>query len=125
MKLSKKLLYSAMAFTMLTSATVAPVAQIIPSSTVRAETVGTIPQKTTVKIYKLQADNYTDAVLKDNGLRNENGDVIDFKNLGRNVRGLSGVTFTAFKITDDATKDDLKKLSLKELKQKYNETKVL
>ncbi|HGI7434929.1 TPA: SpaH/EbpB family LPXTG-anchored major pilin [Streptococcus pyogenes] len=125
MKLSKKLLYSAMAFTMLTSATVALVAQIIPSSTVRAETVGTIPQKTTVKIYKLQADNYTDAVLKDNGLRNENGDVIDFKNLGRNVRGLSGVTFTAFKITDDATKDDLKKLSLKELKQKYNETKVL
>ncbi|MFB1291252.1 SpaH/EbpB family LPXTG-anchored major pilin [Streptococcus pyogenes] len=125
MRLSKKLLYSAMAFTMLTSAIVVPVAQIIPSSTVRAEAIATIPEKTTVKIYKLQADNYTDEVLKNDGLRNENGSEVEIGKLGTNVRGLGGVVFTAFKLTDGKTKEELKNLSIDELQKNYPNSKIL
>lgn len=102
MKLSKKLLYSAMAFTMLTSAIVVPVAQIIPSSTVRAETVATRPQKTTVNVYKLQAKDYAEN-LKWDGIPNENGEKLSAEQiakLGTDVTTLDGVTFRAYKVKD-------------------------
>lgn len=118
-KLSKKLLYSAMAFTMLTSATVAPVAQIIRSSTVRAETLQdrtqkTIPEATEVVITKLQADDYNDDV-KPNGKANENGlPINNLGELGRNVKPLSDVTFVAYKIPEGIAEEKVKELKTKQ-----------
>lgn len=111
MKLSKKLLYSAMAFTMLTSAIVVPVAQIIPSSTVRAETVATRPQKTTVNVYKLQAKDYAEN-LKWDGIPNENGEKLSAEQiakLGTDVTTLDGVTFRAYKVKDQSLSNDVVK----------------
>ncbi|MSU86732.1 SpaH/EbpB family LPXTG-anchored major pilin [Streptococcus dysgalactiae] len=120
MKLSKKLLYSAMAFTMLTSATVAPVAQIIPSSTVRAEVKSqpTRPETTTVNIYKLQADSYNIEIVNSNGIANKDGEALaNYDNLGKNVKGLAGVQFKRYKIKDTSqlTDNELKQLTSLEL----------
>lgn len=120
MKLSRKTLYSAMAFTMLTSATVAPVAQIIPSSTVRAEVKSqpTRPETTTVNIYKLQADSYNIEIVNSNGIANKDGEALaNYDNLGKNVKGLAGVQFKRYKIKDTSqlTDNELKQLTSLEL----------
>ncbi|HEP1529314.1 TPA: SpaH/EbpB family LPXTG-anchored major pilin [Streptococcus pyogenes] len=120
MRLSKKMLYSAMALTMMTSATVAPVAQIIPSSTVRAEVKSqpTRPETTTVNIYKLQADSYNIEIVNSNGIANKDGEALaNYDNLGKNVKGLAGVQFKRYKIKDTSqlTDNELKQLTSLEL----------
>ncbi len=109
-----------MAFTMLTSATVAPVAQIIPSSTVRAEVKSqpTRPETTTVNIYKLQADSYNIEIVNSNGIANKDGEALaNYDNLGKNVKGLAGVQFKRYKIKDTSqlTDNELKQLTSLEL----------
>ncbi|VHL97532.1 fimbrial subunit protein [Streptococcus pyogenes] len=82
MKLSKKLLYSAMVLTMLTGATLAPVAQIatggmvVKAEDTRTPTI-TQPAITTVNIFKLQGADFSS---KPNGITNENGALIDIAN---------------------------------------------
>lgn len=114
------MLYSAMALTMMTSATVAPVAQIIPSSTVRAEVKSqpTRPETTTVNIYKLQADSYNIEIVNSNGIANKDGEALaNYDNLGKNVKGLAGVQFKRYKIKDTSqlTDNELKQLTSLEL----------
>ncbi len=109
-----------MAFTMLTSATVAPVAQIIPSSTVRAEVKSqpTRPETTTVNIYKLQADSYNIEIVNSNGIANKDGEALaNYDNLGKNVKGLAEVQFKRYKIKDTSqlTDNELKQLTSLEL----------
>ncbi|MDY4034353.1 MAG: pilin N-terminal domain-containing protein, partial [Streptococcus dysgalactiae] len=120
MKLSRKTLYSAMAFTMLTSATVAPVAQIIPSSTVRAEVKSqpTRPDTTTVNIYKLQADSYKDQITANNGIQNVDGEKLNsYETLGTSVKGLEGVQFKRYEVksTSNLSDTELKQLTTVEL----------
>lgn len=120
MKLSRKTLYSAMAFTMLTSATVAPVAQIIPSSTVRAEVKSqpTRPDTTTVNIYKLQADSYNDQITANNGIQNVDGEKLNsYETLGTSVKGLEGVQFKRYEVksTSNLSDTELKQLTTVEL----------
>lgn len=120
MKLSRKTLYSAMAFTMLTSATVAPVAQIIPSSTVRAEVKSqpTRPDTTTVNIYKLQADSYNDQITANNGIQNVDGEKLNsYERLGTSVKGLEGVQFKRYEVksTSNLSDTELKQLTTVEL----------
>ncbi|MBM6514433.1 SpaH/EbpB family LPXTG-anchored major pilin [Streptococcus dysgalactiae subsp. equisimilis] len=113
MKLSKKTLYSALALTMLTSASIAPVAQIIPNSTVRAETVATRPNTTKVHLHKLQATSFP------NGPQiNTNGEQKSLEQLkellGTEVSYLNDVTFTVYQINSDVlTKEDALKIKTK------------
>lgn len=120
MKLSRKTLYSALVLTMLTSASIVPVAQIIPSSTVRAEVKSqpTRPETTTVNIYKLQADSYNIEIVNSNGIANKDGEALpNYDNLGKNVKGLAGVQFKRYKIKDTSqlTDNELKQLTSLEL----------
>ncbi len=109
-----------MAFTMLTSATVAPVAQIIPSSTVRAEVKSqpTRPDTTTVNIYKLQADSYKDQITANNGIQNVDGEKLNsYETLGTSVKGLEGVQFKRYEVksTSNLSDTELKQLTTVEL----------
>lgn len=109
-----------MAFTMLTSATVAPVAQIIPSSTVRAEVKSqpTRPDTTTVNIYKLQADSYKDQITANNGIQNVDGEKLNsYETLGISVKGLEGVQFKRYEVksTSNLSDTELKQLTTVEL----------
>lgn len=62
---------------------------------------------TNVNIYKLQADSYNSLT----GIVNQDGIAItDLNTLGKNVRGLAGVTFTAKEITETAYKNYLTKI---------------
>ncbi|BAH80675.1 MULTISPECIES: SpaH/EbpB family LPXTG-anchored major pilin [Streptococcus] len=116
MKLSKKTLYSALALTMLTSASIAPVAQTISGMVVRAETVTLkentdvvpedriskteLPEKTTVNVHKIVAKKYNDGVP----VTNENGLPLgqdSLNKLGTEVRGLKGVTFSVYRVTEE------------------------
>lgn len=111
MAFTKKSLYSAMALAMLTGAVIAPVTQITPNSVVRAETVATRPQKTTVNVYKLQAKDYAEN-LKWDGIPNENGEKLSAEQiakLGTDVTTLDGVTFRAYKVKDQSLSNDVVK----------------
>ncbi|HEP1276043.1 TPA: SpaH/EbpB family LPXTG-anchored major pilin [Streptococcus pyogenes] len=110
MKLSKKLLYSAVVLATVVGPTVGPVAKFATGmGAVRAEetvlatrTVKGQPETTKVIITKLQADEYNEDVLKNNGITNENGLPLSPKEwnqkLGKNVKPLDGVEFTAYKL---------------------------
>ncbi|HEP1954121.1 TPA: SpaH/EbpB family LPXTG-anchored major pilin [Streptococcus pyogenes] len=118
MKLSKKLLYSAMAFTMLTSATVAPVAQIVTGEiVVKAEDSRQItteqPKETTVNIFKLQGADFSK--IPTEGLTNANGSAMALDtlkaNLSNTVEFLPGVKFKYYKVLKYETPDtDLKNI---------------
>ncbi|HEP1427220.1 TPA: SpaH/EbpB family LPXTG-anchored major pilin [Streptococcus pyogenes] len=115
MKLSKKLLYSAMVLTMLTGATLAPVAQIatggmvVKAEDTRTPTI-TQPAITTVNIFKLQGADFSS---KPNGITNENGALIDIATLkdafGTAVSYLPGVTFKYYRVREYTTSDDILK----------------
>ncbi|HHJ9974796.1 TPA: hypothetical protein ACQN64_001406, partial [Streptococcus pyogenes] len=83
MKLSKKLLYSAVVLATVAGPTVSPVAQFATSGiVVRAEDTRvpsqTQPDKTTVNIYKLQGADFS---KQPEGIKNENGEPIDITKL--------------------------------------------
>ncbi|VHD79095.1 cell wall surface anchor family protein [Streptococcus pyogenes] len=119
MAFTKKSLYSAMALAMLTGAVIAPVTQITPNSVVRAEVKSqpTRPETTTVNIYKLQADSYTDQITANNGIQNIDGEKVTYANLGQNVKGLSGVQFRRYEVksTSNLSDAELKQLTTVEL----------
>ncbi|VTT18939.1 cell wall surface anchor family protein [Streptococcus dysgalactiae subsp. equisimilis] len=113
MKLSKKLLYSAVVLATVAGPTVGPVAQFATSGiVVRAEETRKvfkkIPNKTTVNIYKLQGADFS-KVNKD-GVLNENGEAKTLEELNAllqtNVQYLDGVTFKYYKVRDSNTSDD-------------------
>lgn len=114
MKLSKKLLFSAAVLTMVAGSTVEPVAQFATGmSIVRAAEVSQErPAKTTVNIYKLQADSYKSEITSNGGIENKDGEVIsNYAKLGDNVKGLQGVQFKRYKVKTDISVDELKKLT--------------
>lgn len=114
MKLSKKLLFSAAVLTMVAGSTVEPVAQFATGmSIVRvAEVSQERPAKTTVNIYKLQADSYKSEITSNGGIENKDGEVIsNYAKLGDNVKGLQGVQFKRYKVKTDISVDELKKLT--------------
>ncbi|HER5752646.1 SpaH/EbpB family LPXTG-anchored major pilin [Streptococcus pyogenes] len=132
MRLSKKLLYSAMALTMLTGATIAPVAQIASGNVVRAEVVDNretyaTPQETTkVNIYKLQGADFSN---HPDGVPNKDGAPQDLDSLktelGKDVKYLSGVTFRYYEVIDYKTPDeDLKKITTVKQAEASNLLKV-
>ena len=82
-----------------------------------------IPESTKVNLYKLQADSFNQEIMNGNGIKNLDGQKLseqELAALGNNVKGLSGVTFEWFKITDGANKDELSKMSREQLEAKYN-----
>lgn len=114
MKLSKKLLFSAAVLTIVAGSTVEPVAQFATGmSIVRAAEVSQErPAKTTVNIYKLQADSYKSEITSNGGIENKDGEVIsNYAKLGDNVKGLQGVQFKRYKVKTDISVDELKKLT--------------
>ncbi|HEP1271321.1 SpaH/EbpB family LPXTG-anchored major pilin [Streptococcus pyogenes] len=110
MKLSKKLLYSAVVLATVVGPTVGSVAKFATGmGAVRADesvlarrTVKVQPETTKVIITKLQADEYNEDVLKSNGITNENGLPLSpeewSQKLGKNVKPLAGVEFIAYKL---------------------------
>lgn len=106
-----------MTMTMLIGASLAPVAQTIPGMVVRAETVKTVPEKTKVNVYKLQAKDYAD-YLKWDGIVNDNGVKLsqeEIAKLGTDVTMLDGVTFRVYKVKDkNLTNDEIKAYRTKE-----------
>lgn len=86
MKLSKKLLYSAVVLATVAGPTVSPVAQFATGmSVVRAkdvrQVVTDIPTKTTVNVFKLVSEAYKDDVIKAGGIVNRDGAVISQEDL--------------------------------------------
>ncbi|MFA1345671.1 SpaH/EbpB family LPXTG-anchored major pilin [Streptococcus dysgalactiae] len=118
MKLSKKLLYSAVVLAMVAGPTVSPVAQFATGmSVVRAkdvrQVVTDIPTKTTVNVFKLVSEAYKDDVIKAGGIVNRDGAVISQEDLqaklaaeGAQVKTLDNVTFNVYRITDSKLTDD-------------------
>lgn len=81
-----------------------------------------IPELTKVNLYKLQADSFNQDIIKNNGITNLDGQKMsdqELAALGTNVKGLTGVIFEWFKITDNATNDELVKMNKKQLEEKY------
>ncbi len=126
MKLSKKLLYSAVVLATVAGPTVSPVAQFATGmSVVRAEDVRQvvmdIPTKTTVNVFKLVSEGYKENVVRDGGIENKEGAVISLEELqrqlaadGAQVQTLNGVTFSAYRIKDQSLSDeDAKKITTK------------
>ncbi|WKF66382.1 SpaH/EbpB family LPXTG-anchored major pilin [Streptococcus equi] len=119
MTLSRKLLYSAAALLLLAAPAAKPVAQITSGIVAKADEVlidrtsKTIPEITEVIITKLQADDYHKEVKPD-GKMNENGlPIDDLMSLGSNVRTLNDVTFVAFKLPTDISKEQIETLKTK------------
>lgn len=54
------------------------------------------PTSTTLNVYKLIGDTFDDAPWKHSG-----GKITDYTNLGTNVKGLKGVEFTYYEVTDE------------------------
>lgn len=118
MKLSKKLLYSAVVLATVAGPTVSPVAQFATGmSVVRAEderqVVTDIPTKTTVNVFKLVSEAYKEDVIKAGGIVNRDGAVISQEDLqaklaaeGAQVKTLDNVTFNVYRITDSKLTDD-------------------
>ena len=75
----------------------------IEESDIQAD--GKKPEKTTLNIHKLVADelNITEGLDHNGGKLEEE----QYKLLGKNVKGLDGVEFTIYKITDDETFNNL------------------
>lgn len=72
----------------------------VPTGVVKTSQVSlTEPKSTTLNLYKLMADSF-----KDGAPWNHTGGVIDpttgYPNLGKNVKGLKGVEFTYYEVTD-------------------------
>ncbi|HES1973316.1 TPA: SpaH/EbpB family LPXTG-anchored major pilin [Streptococcus pyogenes] len=130
MKLSKKLLYSAVVLATVAGSTVSPVAQFATSGiVVRAEDTRvpsqTQPDKTTVNIYKLQGADFS---KQPEGIKNENGEPIDITKLkdtfGTAVTYLPGVKFKYYKVKNYSTSDDVLK-SIKTVEQADSKTDLL
>lgn len=121
MKLSKKLLYSAVVLATVAGPTVSPVAQFATGmSVVRAkdvrQVVTDIPTKTTVNVFKLVSEAYKDDVIKAGGIENKDGSIISKEDLqsklaavGAEVKALNDVTFTAYLIKDSKLTDEVAK----------------
>lgn len=127
MKLSKKLLYSAVVLATVAGPTVSTVAQFATGmSVVRAEdvrqVVTDIPTKTTVNVFKLVSEAYKEDVIKAGGIENKDGAIISKEDLqsklaaaGAEVKALNNVTFSAYLIKDQKlTDEDAKKVTTKE-----------
>lgn len=72
-----------------------------PNSTIAEGDVSeTKPTSTTVIVHKLQADSYYAEVK--NGLKHDGGQITNLQGLGKNVKELDGVTFTYYKLNDEA-----------------------
>lgn len=72
-----------------------------PKSTIAEGDVSeTKPTSTTVIVHKLQADSYYAEVK--NGLKHDGGQITNLQGLGKNVKELDGVTFTYYKLKDEA-----------------------
>lgn len=112
MKLSKKLLYSAVVLATVAGPTVSPVAQFATGmSVVRAAEVSKErPATTTVNIFKLQADSYNQNIVDGDGIPNKDGEVVDYTKLGQGVKPLEGVVFKRYKVKEDSklTNEQLK-----------------
>lgn len=68
-----------------------------PTGTVSEDQVSlTEPSSTTLNVYKLIGDTFDDAPWKHSG-----GKITDYTNLGTNVKGLKGVEFTYYEVTDE------------------------
>lgn len=68
-----------------------------PTGTVSEDQVSlTEPPSTTLNVYKLIGDTFDDAPWKHSG-----GKITDYTNLGTNVKGLKGVEFTYYEVTDE------------------------
>ncbi len=123
MKLSKKLLYSVAVLTMVAGSTVEPVAQFaIGMSVVRAAEVSRErPATTTVNIYKLVGDSFSEDITNNNGIENKDGASLagSYEKLGTNVKGLGDVQFVRYTVKDLKVSDDeLKSLTTVELADK-------
>lgn len=120
MKMKHKFLYSAAILTALSAgAVVTTISPLATPTVVEAEVNGTgttVPTQTTVNIYKLQGDSF-------NGLvENKDGQALtteQIQALGTNVKGLAGVTFKAYKVSDNATVETLKAMTEQELDAQY------
>lgn len=130
MKLSRKTLYSALVLTMLTSASIAPVAQIVTGEiVVKAEDSRQItteqPKETTVNIFKLQGADFS---THPEGITNKNGELLEITDLtstfGTKVSYLSGVTFKYYKVRDYKTSDDTLK-SIKTVEEANKRVDIL
>ena len=72
-----------------------------PISTIdKANISETKPGSTEVIVHKLQADSYYAEVK--NGLKHDGGQITNLQGLGKNVKELDGVTFTYYKLKDEA-----------------------
>ena len=68
-----------------------------PTGTVSEDQVSlTEPTSTTLNVYKLIGDTFDNAPWKHSG-----GKITDYTNLGTNVKGLKGVEFTYYEVTDE------------------------
>ncbi|MBM6540645.1 Cell wall surface anchor family protein [Streptococcus dysgalactiae subsp. equisimilis] len=123
MKLSKKLLYSAVVLATVAGPTVGPVAQFATSGLVvrAAEVSQERPATTTVNIYKLVGDSFSEEIVKNNGIENKDGASLagNYEKLGTNVKGLGDVQFVRYTVKDLKVSDDeLKSLTTVELADK-------
>lgn len=126
MKKTSKLLLSTALLATIAGGVVAPLPNVFGPQVVYAvDGSPEIPASTKVIIHKLQADSYNDDVTKNGGIENKDGAEIDYSSLGQNVRPLAGVIFRYFKVTDDKTKDELKKMSKEDLEKAYPGSKTL
>ncbi|VTS77239.1 SpaH/EbpB family LPXTG-anchored major pilin [Streptococcus dysgalactiae] len=120
MKLSKKLLYSAVVLATVAGPTVSPVAQFATSGivvraedTLQSRTSSVVPSKTDIIITKLQADDYNDEIKPD-GKKNPDGlPITDIQSLGTAVKPLANVTFVAYKLPSSISSAQIETLKTK------------
>ncbi|MGT2799812.1 SpaH/EbpB family LPXTG-anchored major pilin [Streptococcus marmotae] len=102
---------------------VAPLAYpLSPVTSVVAEgpvTTAEVPDSTTVKITKLQAESYEKIALNENGVAKS---LEELKaELGADVKGLAGVTFKWYKVTDGKNDDELRGMTEEQLDKLYTD----